>query len=149
MDLQTNFSSSFADFSITNGDLTVDDPLNAAVLVSLFSDGRAKTDDKQNNKRGWWAEETIRTQTTNAFGSRLWLLEREVINPVLLERASRYAKEALTWLLDEGIAKTLKVVATRAGLENINLQIEIERNDGITRQFAFLWQRKIEQVALA
>ena len=140
MNSQTNFS---------NTDLSLDDPLNAAVLVSLFSDGRAKADDGQEGKRGWWAETTLNTQTPRRFGSRLWLLEREVITPILLERASRYTEEALTWLLDDGIAKAVRVEATRAGLESINLKIQIERSTGITKQFAFLWQRKIEQVALA
>ena len=46
------------------------------------------------------------------MGSRLWLLERSKETDDVLARAREYAIEALTWLLEDGVARSLDVTAS-------------------------------------
>ena len=46
------------------------------------------------------------------IGSRLWLLSREKQLAGVLERARHYAEEALTWLVEDGVATAVQVTAT-------------------------------------
>lgn len=103
------------DFSITLGDLANDSGLETAVLLSLFTDRRADDSDAlpnaQNDLRGWWAD-AIPVVQDDRFGSRLWLLAREKRGPTVPPRAEKYAREALQWMLDDGVASKLDVSAT-------------------------------------
>ena len=49
-----------ADLSILGGDLATDDGLRTAVIISLFTDARARADDPlpeaDADRRGWWGD---------------------------------------------------------------------------------------------
>ena len=85
--------------------------LEELVVISLLSWGRAAADDdlpiEGGSRRGWWGDST--RDDGDVFGSRLWLLERSVATPSLVALAEDYAREALGWLLDDGIAVRVDV----------------------------------------
>lgn len=86
--------------SSTNG-------LKHAVLQSLLNWAKAQKNDPLDagqDKQGWWASEFV-----NAVGSRDWTLARAKQTPDTLNRATRYTKQALQWLVDENIAINIDV----------------------------------------
>lgn len=124
-------------------EMTADNSLNTAVILSLFTDRLANEDDvipdNTDDRRGWWADAIADIEHDN-IGSRLWLLSREKQTTTVLRQAEEYAFEALTWLLDDGIANAVRVVATNPRMSWLKLNIEIDRPDKPTARFNFLWE---------
>lgn len=108
--------------------LETDDGLESLVYMLLFTDARADPSDEipdgTTDPRGWWAE-----TYGYAFGSKLWLLSRAKTTADVLARSTKYAKDALSVLVTEGIAKGVDVTTTRDGSARI-LQVSITRSNG-------------------
>lgn len=129
-----------------DGDLATDEGLTSAVIISLFTDARARdedvlpdTVDALADRRGWWGDE-VDTTPGDRIGSRLWLLDREKRLPSVLQRARAFADESLAWLVEDGVAKSVAVSAELRGTDQIALSIEIERPDGRPRHRSdFVW----------
>jgi len=101
-----------------NGDLALEQGLYSAVLISIFSDGRAADDDILPNildtdKRGWWGDLISPLVENDKIGSRIWLLERSKTLPEVLVQAKEYLKECLQWIVDDGIASAIEVTTER------------------------------------
>lgn len=100
------------------------DELAQAVLISLFSWRRSRDDDGISApfRQGWWGD----TFTDgDQIGSRLWLLRREKLTADVVARAVELAQEALQWLIDDGIAQDVDVNAEIAGVDRLNLSVEV------------------------
>lgn len=110
-DLALELSADGVDLRFEAGDLVLSETLLEPVLVSLFSDARApegeELPDFSGDPRGWWAEEV-----GDEHGSLLWLLERERLVPETAALAQTYAQRALAWMIAEGIASEVDVLAT-------------------------------------
>ena len=132
-----------ADCAISGADLQRDDGLETAVILSLFLDRRARADDVipdgTDNRRGWWADTVIPDfqGQYDQHGSRLWLLHREKQLPEVLRRAKDYAEEGLAWLLEDGVARKVGVVASNPRMGWLVLDISITLMDGATHTFSF------------
>ena len=77
------------DLCVVGADLLADDGLETAVLLSLFSDRRAREEEippGQTWRRGWWGD--LLADDQDQIGSKLWLLEREKQSPTVLVRAA-------------------------------------------------------------
>lgn len=113
----------YQDQSITLAQMA--DPLIAAILISLFSDARlpdgVAADSLKDDPRGWWGDALDGDST----GSLLWLLARTKKTQETLRSAEDYARQSLRWLVDDGIAETLTVVAASSG-EVLTLAIVID-----------------------
>ncbi len=127
--------------AIENADLLADESLQTAVIISLFTDRLANADDALPDdlgRRGWWADSFA---DNDRIGSRLWLLSREKVISEVLQRAREYALEALQWLLDDGIASAVNVIASSQENGFLILQIAIDRPSGQEQyQFNALWE---------
>lgn len=135
-----------ADIEILNGDFKQANYLETAVLVSLFSDRRA-TDDELNTysrgnskpelNRGLWID-TYRVDIQ--YGSGFWLLYREKKQQETLSRFQDYSKQALQWLINDGVAKDVEAEAEFVG-ETLNLVVTItrENNELFVATFDFAW----------
>ncbi|KKM77206.1 hypothetical protein LCGC14_1372390 [marine sediment metagenome] len=121
-----------------NQDLESDNGLETAVIISLFTDRRAKVDDilpDPNNpdRRGWWGDLVSPEVKDDQIGSRLWLLNREKTLESVLERAKQYAEEALQWLIEDGVAVKIDVETERQGIpgqDRLALGVMIHKKDG-------------------
>lgn len=124
------------DYELLGGDLELDLGLRTAVLVSLFTDARRPDIEPapsiHEDPRGWWAD-----REGDRIGSLLWLLEREKVTGATIDRARRYAQESLRWMVEDGIASAVNVVAERGGLDRINLAVEVVRSSN--PQWSSLW----------
>ena len=101
-----------ADIEIRGGDVALGHDLETAVIISLFTDKRARPDDilpgASDDRRGWWGD-TYSEIENDPLGSHLWLLHREKQTQQTLNRAREYCQDALQWLIEDGIASEINV----------------------------------------
>lgn len=116
-----------------------EDPLSRAVVISLFTWRRATPDDpvEPGDSRQGWFGDTYAEAPGDRIGSRLWLLSREKITPRTIARAREYSREALQWLIDDGVATRVDVTVKRYGLHGIAIHAIIYRTDGTVRDLRF------------
>lgn len=148
MDLALVWRDGFGYLHLDGSDLSVDDGLRSAVLVSLFTDRRARPDDSlpdgSKDRRGHWSDSHLLGDDQE--GSRLWLLEREKVQPEVLRRAEDYSREGLNWMLEDGAALALQVSAWTSGRGDLNLSVAITRPSGEIQTFEFvdLWNKEAQ-----
>lgn len=125
------------------GDLSQADALVRAVVISLFSWRRARPEDiTDGEKMGWWGDGVEPPATNDRIGSRLWLLARAKLTQQTLNAAREYAQEALAWLVDDGAAVRVDVIAERFGVDGLALQVAIYRTAGekVALRFDNVWE---------
>jgi phage gp46-like protein len=120
--LKFNAQSNESDIDFGLNDLKTDNSLRTSVLLSLFTDRRA------DGERGWWAD--------GQFGSELWRLRRSKMDKNLRELSKFYTEQALKWLIDDGIAKSISVT-TETVFRTLKIVINIEKPDGDNVSFDF------------
>ena len=70
-------------------------------------------------------------------GSKLWTLSRAKQLTEILDDAQLYASQALQWLVDDGVAKSVQVIATNPQMSVLLLEILVVLPDGSTEQRTF------------
>src|ERR1700759_1784084 len=90
--------------------LALTEDLETAIALSLLTDKRAISGQVPAGRdvKGWWGDTYPLTQG-DSFGSWLWTLEGAPQNEDTLQLADAYARDALKWLIDDGIADRLEV----------------------------------------
>lgn len=127
------------DFQIgSDGDIVTEDFLDTAILVSLFTDRRAKPHEVQKPqlRRGWIGD--LETPE-DPIGSTLWLLDQARMTPNTPIAARDAAKTGLDWMQRDGIAIAVK---TRAFTEDDTLKLGIDitkPNSKSESVFVSLW----------
>lgn len=135
-----------ADFAMAGYDLDSDEGMDTAIVISLFSDARANDDDQlpagQTDRRGWWGD-AFGPVAGDRLGSRLWLLRRSKQLQSSLNEAREYAEEALAWMVEDGVAERVEVVAYIPRFEVLGLAIAIYKPDGsvFRRRYESLWRQ--------
>lgn len=138
-DIRTVFEDHAGDWLVSGSSLAVDDGLETAIVISLFTDRRANDDDvlpSGTDRRGWWGD-TFAEVAGDRIGSRLWLLSREKQVPEVLRRAKEYAEEALQWLIEDGVARAVTVTTEIVSTGVLGLQIEVVRSGRPVAQYRF------------
>lgn len=138
------------DIEAVLGELTREEGLITAVYMSLFTNRRASIDDdlpdpSSGDRQGWWGDQ-LATEPGDQIGSLLWLLARSKTTKDTLIRAESYIKDALSWMVDDGIAA--RVVATVERIDRADrsailaARIEIHQSSGsvIALRFDDLWK---------
>jgi phage gp46-like protein len=133
--LEWNGAVGAADLALAEtGALAKDDALQTAVVLSLFTDARARPDDGAEGDRRGWVGDAFTPE--DRVGSRLWLLKREKQTEETRRRAEDYANEALAWLVDAGLATSVSVTAVWVARGVLGLAVAIATPGGIeTSQF--------------
>jgi phage gp46-like protein len=131
------------DLAIRRGALLTDEGLRTAILISLFSDARARPSDvlpeAGADRRGWWGDGFAETEG-EGLGSLLWLLIREKNVPSVVARAREAALASLAWLTDAAIVSALDVTAEAQGFDRLAIGVSLARPDGPQRlQYDFVW----------
>ncbi len=116
------------------GDLVQDLGLQSAILLSLFCDARDEDVPAGMDPRGWWAD-----ADGDQWGSRLWSLSREVASSEVAERARQTAEGALAWLIEDGVAESVEVVAELTTPGRLELDVQITR--GRATRWQHLWEQ--------
>lgn len=133
------------DLDIEGGDLVLSDSLQNAVLLSLAIWNRSEIDSgvaaTENVQGGWWAD----ALNELPLGSKLYTIFRDRLDESSLEKAKGLVKDALKWLLDDGVAKSVDVSATIAGKTSAEFVIVIKKPDGNDEEFKWKtnWEASI------
>lgn len=126
---------------VVAGDVSFGAPLTQAVHISLFSDAEADPTDPgaDGERRGWWAGDL---DELDAVGSRLWLLERAKLTQSNVALAGQYAREALAWMVEDGVAASVAATAQRSAEGTVDLTVEIVEPSGnrVGYRFRSLWE---------
>ena len=127
-----------ADLVVARNDLDLTEDIQAAVIISLFTDRRAPAGEPVDDadRRGWWGD-TFPEIEDDELGSLLWLLKREKQTQATLERAQVYARQALQWLVDDRIARRVDVLAEypQRGLLALTVTIRTMRRQTVRLLF--------------
>lgn len=125
---------------VTVADIVQDAGLETAVIISLFTDARASEDDElpagETDQRGWWGDD-LNEIPGDITGSKLWLLCREKQQHKIVRRAEEYARQALAWLVEDGVAAKVDVTGTIPTRGVLHLAIAIHRADRRVANFKY------------
>jgi len=121
--------------------------LRSAIIWSVLTDGRARVDDVLPDhswigggegafgaRRGWWGD-SYPDHPGDRIGCRLWVLAREIDRPEIYRKAEEFGREALAWMVQDGVATAVRVVATPLRPGWMDLAITITRPDGRVEEF--------------
>ncbi len=129
----------------TQPGLALDPSLASAVLVSLFSDARIDADEADrlgiDDQRGWWADNL--DPADGAWGSRLWALDRAKPTPEAARQAEDRAKEALGWLIEDGVAERVDCSALwrhAASGTRLELTVRVTASPAAAVRFGPTWE---------
>lgn len=115
------------------------DTLTRAVVISLFTHRRADPDDNVDVPMGWWGD-TWPVVENDRYGSKLWLLQRSKLTNALVNTVRNYLREALQWMLDDGVVSRVDIDIQRTGINELGNRIVLWRRDGpVTISFNDLW----------
>lgn len=128
------------DWQIGSGDLVAGDDLQTAIFISLFTDRQARSDDDYDgtDRKGWWGD----TDADYPIGSRIWLLRRQRLSAKVATRAVAYAKEALQWLIDDGVVASVSINTQIVYPSRLNMAITYQKPDltSTTVQYFWVWE---------
>lgn len=122
-------------WALDGASLAADDGLETAVVLSLFTD-RLDAAAPAGARRGWWGD-AVAEVPGDLLGSRLWTLAREKQTPQVLGLAVAYTQEALAWLVDDGVARSVGVSADWVATGVLGLVVTINRTAKPVVQFRF------------
>lgn len=133
-----------ADLSRAAGmNLDTDEGLETAVVVSLFTDDRAQESDDIDpiqSPGGWWGAKYL--DQPGGLGSRLWLLRRRPLTEDSMVLCSKYAQDALQWMIEAGVASDVSAsTSLYARVRNAaTLAVNITRPGKLGPRFSKAWQ---------
>ena len=139
-------------FDVSSQDLEASTGLETAVIMSLFTDKRARPDDQlpdsdNSDRRGWWGDLTS-AYPNDQIGSRLWLLERAKTTEDVPIKAKKYAEECLQWLIEDGVAVRVEAEAERQGTPGndiLALKVLIYRKHGDSQAEEYYYQWSMQE----
>jgi phage gp46-like protein len=134
----------------------LEDTLQTAIIISLFTDRRATADDKlpanETDRRGWLGDELTGDDfdgRPDPWGSLLWTCYGGKSNTDLLESARFAASECLEWMVRDGIASRIEVTAQWVGERQDRLAIRpaIYKPSQVSPVYDVLWGTSIRRLA--
>ena len=139
--IQWDVLNSRGDWVLPGSVLQTGNDLQSAVLISLFSDRLATSDDVipdgSGDPRGWVGD----MGSDYPIGSRLWLLDRSKATNDVLTAASDYCYEALQWLIEDGVVAQFDIVTEWTKPAMLGIQIIAHKQNGTTvaMNFSSAW----------
>ena len=114
------------------------DEILTALILSLFTDARATEEeweqvrDWENSKRGYWGDKL--SSDFMGSGSKLWLLRRSPADEATRERARTYVKEALRWMVDDGLLSSIESDVSWAG-DDLMIKVTVNNKEPINLKY--------------
>jgi phage gp46-like protein len=130
----------YYDISFTDGDFTLTDGLDTALILSVYCERRADASEVStpNLQRGWWGNLFSLKQNFEQ-GSKLWLLYQSRNTQLTLNRAIAYAQDAFSWMVEDGLLDNVEVNGEMIA-QGIKIIVTLYRSQNIVGNFAYdLW----------
>ena len=137
-----NIGAGIFDLVVVDNVLSTVTGFETAILVSLLSDARASSSSVglPSRRRGWVGN--IETADTGRqFGSRLWTFHQARLTESTLNGLSVAAQEALSWMIEDGIARSVSAVAEKTDISEATIEIVIVTPVGSEERYAFTWRQ--------
>lgn len=112
------------------------DLLTRAVVISLFTWCRARSDDDTPQPYGWWGD-TWPTVANDRIGSRLYLLRRSKLTNKTPQEAREYIAQSLAWMTEDGVVARTDISAARTGIDTLAIGITLYQQDGSVHNITF------------
>jgi len=128
-------------FTSDGSSLLRDNGLETAVLISLFTDQRVAESELppgHKSKKGWWGDAFLE-KPGDKIGSKIWTFARGKLLPETAAAIQVRARQALEWMIEDGVALTVDVVATLRQEGFIEIVIQIARPDAEDDKFTLFW----------
>ena len=94
-------------------DLVMTQGLGSALLISLFSDRRARADEvAEPLKRRGWIGDVVADDPDDRHGSGIWLYEQRRVLPEVASGVRLEAEAALQWMVQDGLATSVSATVT-------------------------------------
>lgn len=133
--------------------LQLEETLQTAIIISLFTDRRAGPDDKlplnQTDRRGWVGDEFAAegpTSRRDEWGTLLWLVYTGKVTDDVPGFAQFTCQEGLSWLVRAGIASRVVVTAQWSG-DRLVVRPQIYQADQASPVYDVLWGTSIRKLA--
>lgn len=128
---------------ITGSDLTSEDGLDTAIAMSLFTDARAPDNAFAipEKRRGWMGnlESPIEGRQLGGF---LWLVDQSRLTQDTLNTSVNYARLALNWFIEDGIANSIVVTGEIIPRSGIRLKVVFTaQTDKVSTHYFDLWEQ--------
>jgi phage gp46-like protein len=146
--LKLEFDFDHGEFDLVLGPygLEHDPGLTTPVIISIFTDARALDGDEipdgSGDPRGWWGD-TYPDVEGHQLGSRLWLLERATSVASTFRFARDRGRDALRWLVEDGIAVSVDCQAERGDTGFLVIVPSVTRPDEDVQRWRDLWNGTI------
>ncbi|MEQ8605192.1 MAG: phage GP46 family protein [Marivibrio sp.] len=142
--LDFNEEAMTADVLLDGPDLSTDEGLKTAIVVSLFTDRRAPASFQlpagDDDPRGFWGDVAPANDVEgDETGSHLWLLGREKETEETRTRAVAYCRTALAWIVEDGVAERVDVEGEWVGRGRLGLKITVHRPATTPAAYSFAW----------
>lgn len=129
------------DLVVNENDFQKVDGLQTAILVSLFTDKRAPASSVLDPaRRRGWVGNILTAQSGRELGSLLWLYEQSRLTIDIRNAVIAETRAALNWLIEDGIALSVKVNLLDEAETGISLLIDIVSPNGDVRNYSVLWR---------
>lgn len=147
-DLALKYRGRFFDIEVAKNDISMDEGIETAVIISLFTDRRVGIEELpplETDRAGWWGDMFSEIEN-DEIGSKLWLLMREKQTAQTLARVIEYCKEALQWMIEDGIAESVEVEASYPERERLSLGISIQKPKGkVSFKYILNWRAELSK----
>lgn len=138
----------FFDLSILRNDFELEEGLQTAVTISLFTDKRVSEEElpaEETDRRGFWGD-MFPDVPGDQIGSKLWLLRREKQTEEVRRRAKEYAEDALAWIITEKIAQSVTVETEFVARGFLAIQVSIQRPKGqVVFKYKINWSAELSR----
>jgi len=141
MDIKLVYDEQFfmGDLELIAHELAIDTSLETAVFISLFTDKRALVNNEL--QKGWWADSYADIKG-DEIGSKLWLLSREKVMPIVKVKAKEYSEQALVWLKEDGLVKDFKVEIIMLRNDALKIKVTLFLSNGSNEIFSYSMERQ-------
>lgn len=123
--------------------------LDTVVMVSLFTRQQADSDDElpepKSHREGWWAD-PYADERGYKIGSKLWLLGRSKTTRATLNKARIYSRDALQWMIDDGIVEEIEVEVERQENGRCAFRVEIPKPDDPASRWVGVWEAHLSEL---
>lgn len=131
------------ELDVDNGDhLAMDSSLRTAILISLLTDRRCDPSEAPDKTYlGGHYSDSYPTVPGDFVGSRLWTLAGRALTPEVVAQAETYVREALQWMIEDGIVESQEQIGVR--LEAVDRRLDgvvtIAKSDGTLSKWEVAW----------